>query len=203
MRLCGCRRSAGRVRPRTTSASRKTCSAHTLAALARAASKGGASTTDALRPMRLRLSAQDGSPGANSPRGIAAPVFPRPCTERAQRVARSRRPRPAKAGTASPAALPSDHRLRHDDLRQQTVPPRCCNGLGFGRRPPSEHAKAVGGWRTEPGPCCHAATTTTAVTGGRRRAAQERLANHIPANSQLRKVTESIGCECLVVGSCG
>ena len=38
-RLSGCRRSAGLVRPRPTSASRKTCSAHTLAALAPAASR--------------------------------------------------------------------------------------------------------------------------------------------------------------------
>ncbi len=44
-RLSGCRRSAGLVRPRPTSASRKTCSAHTLAALAPAASKGCGSTT--------------------------------------------------------------------------------------------------------------------------------------------------------------
>jgi len=37
-RLGGCRRSAGLGRPRSTSASRKTCSAHTLATLAHAAS---------------------------------------------------------------------------------------------------------------------------------------------------------------------
>ena len=79
---------------------------------------------------------------ARTRRGESLRPFSRARAQSGQRLPRSRRPRPAKAGTASPAALPSDHRLRQDDLRQRTVPHRCSNGPGFGRRPPSEHAEA-------------------------------------------------------------
>jgi hypothetical protein len=97
-RFRGCRHSAGLVRPRPASASRKTACAHTLAPLAAAASTDACGRHMPSALMRRWWSARHGSHVRNSPRGIAPPVFPRPCTWRAQHVARSNvlgRPRPA------------------------------------------------------------------------------------------------------------
>ena len=98
---CGCRRSAGLVRPRPPSASRKTACARTLAPLAPAASRDARGRHMPSALMRRWLSDGRGSHGRDSPRGIAAPVFPAaPCRHRGAARASLQGPRPAKADTA-------------------------------------------------------------------------------------------------------